>query len=174
MKVRKVGLFVLVGSLVVPLAQAEVQHIEMRVEGMTWNFWAYGVKKHLERQVGVQKVEVSLLDGRVDITPNGDGRIDPGQLLKATFDSGVTVVEMDLTARGPLVQESSGGLALQVEANRFFGITPNELSKGLEPLMNKQTVLTVRGRVYQKPVTKGKANVLPPLRLLILEVKTGE
>jgi hypothetical protein len=35
MKVTKFGLIVLLGSLVVPMAQAQIKHIEMRVEGMT-------------------------------------------------------------------------------------------------------------------------------------------
>ena len=48
------------------------------------------MKQHLGRQSGVQKVEVSLLDGKVDVTPKEDGQIDPAQLLKATYDSGVT------------------------------------------------------------------------------------
>jgi hypothetical protein len=58
------------------------------------------VKQSLGRQSGVQNVNVSLLDGKVDVTPKEDGQIDPAQLLKATYDSGVSVAEMDVTARG--------------------------------------------------------------------------
>ena len=97
------------------------------------------MKQHLGRQSGVQKVDVNLLDGRVDITPKEDGRIDPAQLLKATYDSGVTVAEMDVTARGKIVKDSSGSLALQVEPNRSLAFAPNELSKGLESLAGTQT-----------------------------------
>ena len=32
---RKVALLILLGSVVVPVAQAQIKHIEMRVEGMT-------------------------------------------------------------------------------------------------------------------------------------------
>ena len=36
MNIRKIGLLVLLSStLVVPLAQAQITHVEMRVEGMT-------------------------------------------------------------------------------------------------------------------------------------------
>lgn len=35
MKTRKFALLALLGSLVVPVAQAQIKHIEMRVEGMT-------------------------------------------------------------------------------------------------------------------------------------------
>jgi hypothetical protein len=57
------------------------------------------VKQHLGRQSGVQSVDVSLIDGKVDVTPKEDGQIDPSQLLKATYDSGVTVAEMDVALR---------------------------------------------------------------------------
>jgi hypothetical protein len=36
MNIRKIGLLVLLGSmLTMPLAQAQITHVEMRVEGMT-------------------------------------------------------------------------------------------------------------------------------------------
>jgi hypothetical protein len=132
------------------------------------------VKQHLARQSGVQSVEVSLNDGKVDITPKEDGQIDPAQLLRATYDSGVTVAEMDMTAQGKLVKDASGNLVLQVEPNRSFTITPNELSKGLEPLADSKLVVTVRGQFYIKPSGKKKVDASVPLKLLILEVQKKE
>ena len=132
------------------------------------------MKQHLGRQSGVQNVEVSLRDGNVDVTPKEDGQIDPAQLLKATYDSGVTAAEMDMTARGKIVKDSSGGLALQVEPNRSFAITANELSKGLESLAGTQSIVTIRGQLYKKPAGKKKADLAVPLRLLILEVQMKE
>ena len=32
---RKVALLILLGSIVAPISQAQIKHIEMRVEGMT-------------------------------------------------------------------------------------------------------------------------------------------
>jgi hypothetical protein len=132
------------------------------------------VKQHLGRQSGVQKAEVSLLDGKVDVTPKEDGQIDPVQLLKATYDSGVTAAEMDVTARGKIVKDSSGSLALQVEPNRSFAFAPNELSKGLESLAGTQTTVTVRGQLYKKPDGKKKADFSAPLKLSVLEVQKKE
>jgi hypothetical protein len=132
------------------------------------------VKQHLGRQSGVQNVEVSLIDGKVEVTPKEDGQIDPAQLLKATYDSGVTVAEMEMTAQGKIVKDSSGNLALQVEPNRSFVLEPNELSKGLESLAGSQTVVTVRGQVYKKPADKKKADASAPLKLLLLEIQKKE
>jgi hypothetical protein len=132
------------------------------------------VKQHLGRQSGVQNVEVSLIDGKVEVTPKEDGQIDPVQLLKATYDSGVTAAEMLMTARGKIVKDSSGNFAFQVEPNRSFALTSNELSKGLEALADTQTMVTVRGQLYKKPAGKKKADPLAPLKLLILEVQKKE
>jgi hypothetical protein len=35
MRVKKFALLVLLGSMIAPVAQAQIKHIEMRVEGMT-------------------------------------------------------------------------------------------------------------------------------------------
>ena len=132
------------------------------------------MQQHLGRQSGVQKVEVSLRDGKVDITVKEDGQVDPAQLLKATYDSGVTVAEMDVTARGKIVKDSAGNFALQVEPNRTFALAPNDLSKGLESLVDSSTVVTVFGQLYKKPEGKKKPDASVPLKLLVLEVQKKE
>lgn len=132
------------------------------------------MKQHLGRQSGVQNVEVSLRDGKVDVTPKEDGHIDPAQLLKATYDSGVSVAELDLTVRGKIVKDASGQLALQAEPNQLFAITPNEFSKELEPLVGSATAVTVRGQLYKKAAGKKKADASLPLKLLVLEIEKKE
>src|SRR5256712_11995475 len=92
------------------------------------------MKQHLGRQSIVQNVEVSLIDGKVDVTPKEDGQIDPAQLLKATYDSGVSAAELDMIARGKVVKDSSENLVLQVQTNRSFVLASNALSKGMEAL----------------------------------------
>jgi len=132
------------------------------------------VKKSLGRQSGVQTVEVSLIDGKVDVTPKEDGQIDPAQLLKATYDSGVSVAELDLIARGKVVKDSADNLVLQVQPNRSFVLSSNELSKGLAALAGSSTLVTVRGQLYKKPAGKKKVDASAPLKLLILEVQKKE
>lgn len=133
------------------------------------------MKQHLQRQSGVANVDVSLIDGKVEVAPKEDGKIDPTQLLKATYDSGVSVAELDMTATGKLVKDSSGNLVLQVSPNQSFVLAPNELSKKLEPLVDSTTVLTVRGQLYKKPAGKQKKSDVPAtLKLLILEVQKKE
>jgi len=132
------------------------------------------VKQHLGRQSGVQSVEVSLIDGKVQITPKEDGRIEPAQLLKATYDSGVSVAEMVVTARGKIVKNSTGNIAFQVTPNQSFLLTPNDLSQGLASLADSQTVVTVRGQLYKKASGKKKPDFSVPLPMEVLEVQKKE
>ena len=132
------------------------------------------MKQHLQRQSGVQNVDVSLIDGKVEVTPKEDGQINPAQLLKATYDSGVSVAEMDMIASGKIVKESSGNVEFQTAPNQSFPLTPNEVSKRLETLVGTPTEVTVRGQLYKKPGGKKKADTSAPLKLLILEVEKKE
>ncbi|MGH9741347.1 MAG: hypothetical protein ACRD51_03245 [Candidatus Acidiferrum sp.] len=132
------------------------------------------MKQHLGRQSGVEKVDVSLIDGKVEITPKEDGQIDPAQLMKATYDSGVTVAELDVTAQGKIVREGSGSFALRINPNQTYALAPNELSKGLEAVADTQAMVTVRGQLYKKAAGKKKADLAAPLKLLILEVQKKE
>ena len=132
------------------------------------------MKQHLQRQSGVANVDVSLIDGKVEIVPKEDGKIDPAQLLEATYDSGVSVAELDMIARGKIVKDSSGGLALQVTPSQSFVIAPNESSNELQQLAGSATFVTIRGQLYKKPDGKRKADTSASLKLVILEVQKKE
>jgi hypothetical protein len=127
------------------------------------------VQQHLERQSGVQKAVVSLRDGTVEVTPKEDGQIDPTQLLKATYDSGVTVAYMEMTASGKVTRLEGGELSLRVEPNRSFAISPNEFSKQLDSMVDSGADVTVRGQLYTKADSKKKGQAPAALKLVILE-----
>ena len=132
------------------------------------------MKQHLGRQSGVQKVDVSLIDGKVDVTPKENGQIDPAQLLKAVYDSGVSVAEMSVTARGKIMKDPGGNFALQVSPKQSFAILPNDLLKSVALLADSPAVVTIRGELYRKPAGKKKADASAPLKLLSLEVQKKE
>jgi len=132
------------------------------------------VKQHIGRQVGVQKVDVNLIDGKVDVTPKEDGQIDPAQLLKATYDSGVSTAEMDITASGRIVSSGSDALVLQTSPSQSFTLSPNDLSKDLGSLAGTTTFVTVKGLLYKKPPGKKKSDLPTSLNLSITEVLKKE
>jgi hypothetical protein len=128
------------------------------------------VQQHLGRLDGVAKVDVNLLDGKVAIFPKPDSAIDPALVLKATYDSGVSVGEMTMTASGRLVRDAQKGLLFRIAVNQSFELAPNELSLGLEELAESARQVTLRGRLYKKPPGKQKSKTIGPLRFEILEV----
>jgi hypothetical protein len=110
----------------------------------------------------------------VEITPKSDGRIDPIELLKATYDSGVSVAEMSMIARGQIVKNASGGIALQVQTSQSFPIFQNELSRQLETMADSGGYVTIRGLIYQKQKSQKKQTLPTSLTVTVVEIQQKE
>lgn len=130
------------------------------------------MQKSLERQSGVAKALVSLRDGTAEVTPKDDGTIDPRQLLKATYDSGVSVGEMDAVVTGK-VTRTPQGLSLEYSPGHSFAIEPNDLSAQLNSLASSKSEVTVKGRLFEKSQAK-KKQIPAELKLFILEIQKRE
>ena len=113
---------------------------------------------------------MTLIDGKVEITPKPDGLIDPIQILKATYDSGVSVAEMKMTAKGRILKTDSG-IALEVQPSRTFAITANDVSKQLIALAGSDKQVTVKALLFQKQKDQKKKYVPASLTLTILEIE---
>jgi hypothetical protein len=113
------------------------------------------VQQHLGRLDGVKKVDVSLLDKKVAIYPEEDARFDPAAILKATYDSGVSVVEMSIEATGRLTREPGKGLVFNISPGQALQVAPGPLAEKLEREEAGKPV-KLRGRLYTKPA--GKVN----------------
>jgi len=114
-----------------------------------------------------------LIDGTVEITPKSDGLVDPLQLLRATYDSGVSVAEMSMIARGRIVRNSSGRFDFLIGSSRSFPIVNNEVSAQLEPMAGSEDFVTIKGLLFQKQ--KGeKARAPSVLQITVLEIEQKE
>jgi len=128
------------------------------------------VQQHLRRLDGVDKVDVSLLDGKVAIFPKPDARFDPSSVLKATFDSGVSLAEMTMIADGHLVKDPAQGLVFVVNPNQSFPVDAGGFAERVQALAQSGARAKLRGRLFKKPAGKQKLKVSGPLRFEILEV----
>ena len=129
------------------------------------------MQQHLQRLDGVAKVEVRLLDGHVSILPKPGASLDPYRILKATYDSGVSVVQMDMTATGSL-EESGGALVFHASAQQSFPVNPSALAERLKPLGASGREVSIRARLYQAPPGKPKSKDPPKdLKLDVLEIR---
>jgi hypothetical protein len=127
------------------------------------------VQQHLGRQAGVGKVDVSLIDGKVTILPLPDARLDPTQILKATYDSGVSVAEMVITATG-WIEETAQGLVFKISGEQTFPIKPGSLPNGIQASAANGAAVRLRGLLYRKPAGKAQRKATNPLQLKILEM----
>ncbi|MSO21169.1 MAG: hypothetical protein EXQ56_12065 [Acidobacteria bacterium] len=109
------------------------------------------------------------------VTPKSDSALDPYLILKATYDSGVSVAEMEITATGT-IEQVSGALQLRLNAKQSFEIVPNSPAEKLSADKPGATAarVTVRGFLYRKPAGGGKAKMpTGNLKLEITEVKNA-
>jgi hypothetical protein len=126
------------------------------------------VQQHLQRLDGVAKAEVSLRDGKVAVLPKQGGVLDPQAILKATYDSGVSVAEMDITASGT-PQASGNGTVFKISEKLFYAITPATRAQELRPRTEWDlATVRVRGRLYRKP--PGASNQKDPPTLSNIEI----
>jgi len=83
-------------------AFAQINSVEMQVDGMTCPFCVYGIEKKLEAVGEVRDVSSNLKTGIGDINLNKNGQIDIGRLNKAIHESGFTPGKMKINATGKL------------------------------------------------------------------------
>ena len=131
------------------------------------------MQQHLQRLDGVAKAEVSLRDGKVVVLPKQDGALDPQKIMQATYDSGVSVAAMEITAAGTL-EESGDKLLFRIAPKLEYQATANEQTGKLKSQGSLGKKTTVRGRVYQKPEKAAKQKTAPKLSTIeIVELVGG-
>lgn len=78
-----------------------------------------------------------------------------------------------MIARGQIIKTDAGGIAIQVQPNQSFLITPNDVSRELETMAGSGPV-TVRALLYTKPAGKKKPAVPASLSVSVLEIQQKE
>jgi hypothetical protein len=115
-----------------------------------------------------------LIDGKVEITPTSDNLIEPIKFIKATHDSGVSVAEMSMIARGKIVKDAAGGIALEVQPSQIFRIEPNGVSQQLDQFAGSSKLVTLQGLLYKKAAHQKKETQPTSLTLTVLEIQQTE
>lgn len=121
------------------------------------------MQQTLRRLDGVANVKVELLSGNVTITPKPDGGFDPASILKLTYDSGVSVTAISITATGRIIKDSAGALIFAVTPKINYPIEPGAFSDKIQALATSGATVRMRGRIYAKPPGKAKKSKEAPL-----------
>ncbi|MGC1107807.1 MAG: hypothetical protein WA876_14855 [Candidatus Acidiferrales bacterium] len=129
------------------------------------------MQQTLRRLDGVANVKVELLNGKVTITPKPDGGFDPASVLKLTYDSGVSVVEVSVTATGRVIRDTAGTMTFAIAPKISYPIVPGAFAGNLQALAASGATVRMRGIIYTKPPGKPKkTKESPPLKFEIQEV----
>jgi mercuric ion binding protein len=72
-------------------AGADVQRVQMLVDGLACPFCAYGLEKNLRAVKGVQSVEIRMNEGLITLRPKRDAAINLTRAHDAVRDSGFTL-----------------------------------------------------------------------------------
>ena len=83
-------LLALVGALISASAFA-AQAYKLRVDGLACPFCAYGIEKQLKAVKGVEKVDVDIKTGHVNVTVAEGTAFDEATAKKAVTDAGFTL-----------------------------------------------------------------------------------
>jgi hypothetical protein len=110
------------------------------------------------------------VDGKVAVYPKEDSRFNPSALLKAVFDSGVSVAEMTLVASGELIRDPARGLLFKVSNSVVFEVKPNDVSLKLKDRVGPGKPLRLRGLLYRKTNGVSARNLPASMPIEILEV----
>jgi len=120
---------------------AEIQSVEMQVDGMTCPFCVYGIEKKLKALGEVTDASSNLKTGIVDIEIKKDAALDIEKLNKAIIESGFTPGKIRIIAMGELLEyelENKEYIVLKVSGSaQLFILTSNSIHDNQEFLNEK-------------------------------------
>lgn len=148
-------------------AIAQIQGVEMQVDGMTCPFCVYGIEKKLEAVGEVKDVSSNLKTGIVDINLKKNEQINIERLNKAIHESGFTPGKIKINTTGRLTTyklEGKENPALKVTGSgQVFLLTgapdhetveflePKELKELEKASGNGSEEITITGYIHSHP-----------------------
>lgn len=146
---------------------AEIQQMELAVDGLSCPFCSLGLEKKLKRVEGVAAVAIHMKQGLTDVRPKPGQQLNLAQIRRAVKEAGFTLSDIRLTVNGVVaredeawVLESSGDGtrfllfdAEHAQAERSPGAAPvsvgNESLRTLEDAAQRGAHVVITGRVHE-------------------------
>ena len=166
-----VGLLVLLSSIQV--AEAEIDRLTLRVDGLACPFCAYGLEKKLTKIGSISSYDVDFKEGKVFLGLKTDTQIELKSFYKAVREAGFTLKSISLRAKGKIGQSEQGLILLVKESKDTFllfeskGISrkyhKGEISKPLNNKLEKRLIqLKDQGKEVLIEGVVHEHNGLPP------------
>jgi len=154
--IRIVGIFVVIALSTLtflPSSFAEIERVEMEVNGMTCPFCVYGIEKKLKALPEVKDAEANLKRGMVDIHLAKGSPLDIESLESTVRDSGFSPGKTQIKAAGDLTEYVWGGK--RYPALRIAGSNQIFLLVSSTPTHKKDELLDARTLNEMKKATEG-------------------
>ncbi|MCI0694830.1 heavy-metal-associated domain-containing protein [candidate division KSB1 bacterium] len=118
-------LALLVSIYGVETALAQVERVEMRVDGLACPFCAYGLEKKLKEVKGVGKVTIYVDKGVAILSSKKDLSIDIERLEPVAKDAGFTPGSISLTVAGAIKEKNGAPVFLVSGTDLQFMLKSN-------------------------------------------------
>jgi len=113
---------------------AQVEQVDLGVDGLACPFCSYGLEKKLNEIKGVDEVSIYIDKGIASIKGNKGESIDVDQLDPVVKDAGFTTREISVVAVGKITMSEGRPVLLANDNNTNFILKSNE---ALEKLLNQ-------------------------------------
>ncbi|MEN8183063.1 MAG: heavy-metal-associated domain-containing protein [Myxococcota bacterium] len=157
---RKAGGIAVVLLLVAASAQAEIRAAELRVNGLTCPFCAFGIEKKLRAVSGVEEVQVFLDEGRIELRFADGNRAEARDIDAAVEKAGFRLAGMRAEVRGTVSRDSTP-LLLEAGGGVRFRLVADNGTRG--------DVQAASGEVVVRGSVRDPGSALPALRVDSLE-----
>lgn len=130
---------------------AQVEKVEIRVDGLACPFCAYGLEKKLKKIEGVEKVQINVKDGIATLQSKKEKSVKVENLESAVKDAGFTPREIKATVVGKLGQSNDTPIFLTDGSKVKFILKQNEqLQKLLSDLKGSEKLVRIKGLLAHK------------------------
>jgi copper chaperone CopZ len=158
-KTRFVSVAILCIFEFVTAVQAQVEEVDIRVDGLACPFCAYGLEKKLKDIKGVGDIEINV-DKGIAILQNKQGESIELERIESTVeDAGFTPRKLTASVTGKISRSAGSELLVVSDAKDQFILQENEQLKKLRSVVeNSEKVVRVRGTIKRETPEKHHAH----------------
>lgn len=131
---KKLGIMALLTIFSLGSAMAQLIKVDQEVFGMDCAPCAYGLERGLKKMDGLEKVQVSLNDGKAYLILAADNKLTLKKIQEIVKKNGFSAKNAEVTLSGQLVKkESEWQINVNGETFMVSSDTPADVLKSLKP-----------------------------------------
>ena len=149
---RRIAVFLMLvvglSAAFVPETAAEIEGIELRVDGLSCPFCSLGLEKKLKRIEGVEGVQVHMKQGITEVISKPDEAPNLVAIRKAVKEAGFTLREIRLRVIGSVVREDEAWVLQSAGDETQFLLYDAEHAQ--EDVGGEAAFVTIEAKVAQQ------------------------